>query len=57
MASVKGQDKKGLVKGAEGIGDEQDQGRTQQGRQGAVHPLEGDDDVDHQQDEGGEPEG
>ena len=53
----KGEDEKGLVKGAEGIGDEQDEGRAQQGRQGAVHPFERDDDVNQQQDQGGEPEG
>ena len=53
----KGENKIGFVKGAEGIGDEEDEGGAQQGRQGAVHPLETDDDVDPQEDEGGEPEG
>ena len=53
----KGEDEIGLVKGAESIGDEEDEGGAQQGRQGAVHPFETDDDVNPQEDEGGEPEG
>ena len=54
---IKGENVKGLVKAAQGVGDEQDQGRGQQGRQGAVHPFEADDDVHPQENEGGEPEG
>ena len=45
------------VERPDGIGDEHEQGRPQQGRQGAVHDLEGDQRVDQQQDQGGDPEG
>ena len=46
-----------FIKSPEGIGNKQNQGRAQQRRQGAVHPFEGDDEVDQQQDNGGNPEG
>ena len=53
---VKGDDVEGLVPVPQGIGDEHDEGRAQKGDQGAVHPLERDDHVNQQQDEGGDPE-
>ena len=57
MASSKEMNEIALIKSPQGIGNKQDQGRAQQGRQGAVHPFEGDDEVDQQQDNGGNPEG
>ena len=53
---VKGDDVKGFVPGPQGVGDEEDEGRAQKGDQGAVHPLKRDDQVDQQQNEGGDPE-
>ncbi len=53
----KGQDKKILVKGARRVGNEQNNGRAQKGRQGAVHQFGGDDHVNQQQDCGRQPKG
>ena len=53
---VKREDIKRFIAGPQGIGDEQDEGRAQEGHQGAVHQLQRNDHIDQQQDEGGDPE-
>jgi hypothetical protein len=50
-------DEVALVENPGGVADKEQQNGAQQGRQGPVHPFQGNDDIDPEEDQGGDPEG